>query len=442
MHKHRRTWGILVLLVTAVLLVIVLGAWILGRIVPKAMLAPALNNALSQLEERYRDNPLLILADSYSKEGAYTADILLTDESQLLGDVTYHMTVQTNGSHNQIQASGIATVSDRSLDLSVYLDETFMAVSSDSLVNGDFYGITYDTFSEDLSKIPLLSLVISDDALSRLDSSVQEIQRFMRQDFTQPEVPELSQAPYQELLLGIIMMPCEVGRCDLALEGSNITCQKLDFYTDASQFGQLLTEITDGSFSEKADITASFYLCKRSLVKLSLTVEEGEKALQLSLDLGFNPAENTLTLLINQRSGGQTNAICLTSTLRQEEGCYAEEWHIKKNDVNRTFSYTWDLQNGDMLLKTDTSPEGVECNLSQTEGGFLLVTDEFSRLLESIWSTDKIPGFADNLSACTMEVCKDSQILTPQYKNLSQWSLEDFIELLSGIGSVIGFSIG
>lgn len=446
---NRKSFKWLLLLVPVLLIAVILAAvfWeaIVIRVAPKAVLTSALTKVFSQLEERFRDDPLLILARSFDPDGRYTADMQMKTEKELLGQITYDMTVQTDGTAHQLLATGTARTSSKALDLSVYMDADFMAVSSEGLVNGNYYGITYDTFASDLRKIPLLNVVVSDSLLSQWDDSVQGIQEKMSRTYALPKLPEASREDVQKLLLGMVAMPCQIEKCSILLNGDPVTCYKLDYSASGQQVSGVLSQITDGDFSEDVSVTASFYLYQNAVVKLLLICEAGESSMRYSLDLGLNPAEDVLTLQSIENRNGQFEGMTVAVTTQNRGNCYAETWEGHKTSGGETsqisFAYEWDPESGDMLLTPDGSSESLSLNLTETEDGFRIVTNDFSRLMQAIIRDPLSTSKASTVS-CTMTVTKGSEIVTPAYKNLDQWSMEDFFTLLGGIGALIGINIG
>lgn len=76
--------------------------------------------------------------------------------------------------------------------------------------------------------------------------------------------------------------------------------------------------------------------------------------------------------------------------------------------------------------------EKAALQLAETETGFQIITPDLDNLLG--WGSGKV-------RACTMTIAKGAEITPPGYKNLSQWSLEDLLVLLSGVGSLFGLQI-
>ena len=184
MEKRKHRWWILLfpVLLAVVILIAVFWDTVSVYIAPKAVLSAALKNAYSQLETRFSDDPLLILAGTLEPASRYTADAQVCVENALLGNVEYDVQLRTDGGLHQLCVDGTAVTSDKQLDLAWYMDPEFMAVSSDGLVGGNYYGITYDTFAKDIRSIPLISFFISDKMISQWDVAIQTIREQVSRD--------------------------------------------------------------------------------------------------------------------------------------------------------------------------------------------------------------------------------------------------------------------
>lgn len=437
--KKFRWWMLVIPLLLVVTILAGMAIW--SHIKPKAVLSSALTKLFSQLETRFSDSPFLLLPAIYDPEGKYTASMELTDENSLLGTVVYDLMVQSNGLEHQVSAQGTVSMQEKDLDLSVYLDTDFMAVSSEDLVQGVYYGITYDTFLADIKTIPLLQFVISDDVLNRWNDSVQNIQEQMSSTRSLPELSALTLEDYRALLFGVAAMPYQTEQCSISLNGESITCEKLDIATTLAQATQVLPNLSFDGFSENAAITASFYLYEKTLVKCSFGLEEGSNLIQLSLTFGMDPENAPISFQSYQHINQSEEALSITVTTKQEENRYAETWDVKRGEEDHSFAYDWDPNTGEMLLRSGAVSEAVALRVAQTETGLQISTEECSQLLNILTGTAQTEEDAFGLKHCVIQIQRGSGIIVPEYKNLSQWSMEDFLSLLSGIGSLIGIRL-
>ena len=444
--KKWKWWLVLIpIVMAAVILAVLFWDSILIRIAPKAVLTAAFNKAFVQLEERFQDDPLLIPIRSMDPEGKFTAAVKFDTENDILGPVSYDLTVQTDRNSHQVFAEGTAAASEQNLDFSLYMDADFMAVSSDDLVKGIYYGITYDTFASDLRSIPLLNYVVSDRLLASWNDSVQNIQAQMaRDDYALPRISEFSYENVQKLMLGILTTPCEIEKCSVSLpDGRSVDFHKLNYSVSAEQVNEFLSELTGSQYSSDMSATVSFYLYHNSIVKIALTCLDQECILTCILTLGENPAEETLRLSINQSENGQQNETVITVATQYHDAHYVETWNFYRTadeESQKSIEFDWETVSGAMILRDNISQDSVALNLCETENGFQLETDDLTRLLQMIAQNNQETSDSKQVS-CIMSVSKGAEISTPAYKNMDQWSMEDFFVLLGGIGSLFGIKI-
>ena len=436
--KFKWWFLIMPLLLTAVVLMGAFWDYIIIRIAPKAVLTCALSEVFSQLEYRFRDDPLLFLIKSIDPEGKYTADVKLETTNELLGTVTYDMSVQTDASTNRLFAEGTAATSQKELDLSLYLDDNFAAVSSADLVEGNYYGITYDTFAEDLRSIPLLSMFISDAVLAQWSDSVKSIQEHMRTDYT---VSEISEDNLKTFILGVLLLPCEIKSDSVSVGSEILDCQIISYSVSGEEVDTMLAGTL---YAENPAIKVTFYLYQNALVMIKLECDAGVHSALYSLKLGINPAEDVLVLHIRHDAGEYDDLQITVTAKENSEERYAETWHYIKDmgETTHTYAFDWEKSGGAMELTVNDAREPILLNLTEAENGFRLETDDLNGLIEILKQDGQNTAAANDPIACVMTVSKGSEIITPRYKNLDVWSMEDFLGLLSGIGSLIGISIG
>lgn len=439
MKEKKFKWRFLIisLLLVAAVFMAVFWDYFIIRIAPKAVLTSALSEVFSQLETRFQDDPLLFLIKSIAPDGKYTADVQLETANALLGTVAYDMTVQTDSSTNRFFADGIASTPQKELDLSLYLDEDFLAVSSGDLVKGNYYGITYDTFAEDLRSIPLLSLFVSDTVLAQWNDSVKSIQEYMCSGRTVPEIPEISKDDFEALLLGLLALPCETRDDSVMIDGVFLDCQTISYSISMKEINTLFV---DSLYTEDSVAEVTFYLHEKALVMAGLNFTAGGRSVQYGITLGTNPAEDTLTLQrITQSSDEYDDLMIAVAANESSEGHYAETWSFTNNNSETsTYSFCWEQSSGTMSLIVNDAQEPILLNLTETEDGFCLETEDVTGLIDVQKQNKQNATTANAPIACVMTVRKGSEIITPGYKNLDEWSLEDFLTLMSGVGSVIG----
>ena len=440
-NKKWKWWMVLIpILLTAVILTVVFWDTIVMYAAPEAALTPALTNTAAQLEERFRDNPIQILVNAYNPEGKYTADVQLDTTNALVGNVSYDMTAQIDLPAHRICAEGTVGFSGSMLDLSAYLDSDFLAVSSGSLLKGSFYGITYDTFAEDIRSFPLLKLVIPDATITEWKNSISKLQEQMNKSYALPELPEITAEDMHMLILGLLTLRSDVEKEIISLQGESLECWKITYSAAGEDVKEILDYLMDTEDADDASMTASFYLFEGAVIKLDLSGTSGANSIQYSLALGKDAATAPLSLEILQNEKGSKNTYSFAVQTERGTDQYAEAWdiHWSENGVTEAFTFSYDRNTatGDMMLTIQNS-DPIAVNLMATEDGFRLATDEFTKLTNVLTEDDKTAE-----KSCVMTVRQGAEITTPEYKNMSQWSMDDFFVLLGGLGSLIGLKWG
>lgn len=428
MQVKKKWWWILIpvllLIVTACVL---FRDTIVMYIAPKTVLTAALTDTVSKLDQRSQGSPLRIFLKGYDENGQNTASMELLTSNDLLGEIAYDMTVQADWSVHKLTADGTVTTGSTKLGLSAYLDKDFAAVTSTDLLQGGFYGITYNTFGSDIRRFRLLSLLTPDATLREWENSVFKIQAFMSKDRTLPQLPELTRRDVTGILIGVLALKSHVAIADVQVNGETLRCYQVTYAAEGEQVGEVLGYLLDAGNLSEGKVTASFYLYDKTLVKAELTGTAGEDSVQYILTLGKDAALENLTLVTAKQERGESSRHAYTVQTVREGERYAETIVID----GLTIRYNWNPSSGDMLL-TLPEKEAISLTLTETENGFQIKTRDFAELVG-------LEG--KNPYDCTMTVTKGAAITTPTYKNLDQWSWEDLLVLLKGVGSLFGINI-
>lgn len=407
-------------------------------IAPKAVLTAALADTFQALQQRYESGPLPILINGIDAEFKNTIDMQLQSDSELLGAIQYDMRIQTEQNPRRIQADGEVTFQNKQIDLSVYLDNRFAALSSAEVLQGKYYGLTYDQFAEDAANSLILQLLVKQDTLQKWQESIDSLKEIMNQSISLPVIPNIQA---ESLILGIAAMDVEVEREVLLLGSQQMPCFAISMDTTGAQVLQgldLLQAQLPVSIEKDADISLSFWLYDGAIIKTELEIDSASKEAEITLLLGENPAEDDIQLLIQDESGYREISV---STIFEED-LFDETVTIRKVQNNLPsdlkIQYCWNPANGevDLSITKNNQKSETRFTLEALPDGFLVTTADFESLMHLLIGTKD----AGN-SACSMAVTKGADFPTPEYKNFSQWSLEDMLLLASGIGGLLGIQI-
>ena len=414
-----------VFLLAAMILTVVFWDSVALVIAPKAVLTTALSDAFTKLEERFEDSPLWIVAEGYDEGGCNTIQMQLDTANDLVGEIKYDMKVQTDEANHQILAEGTAKTSRNQLNLSVYANPEFVALTSAELLQGGYYGIQYDTFAADIRSFPLIGLLIPDVTIQEWYRSLKSVQVFMSRDYTLPEFPDITEEDMKMLMLGILALRSDVTKTEISIGANTLPCRKITYSEAGDRVSEVLKYILDTTGQEGGEITASFYLYEKALVKVELTGTAGDNKVHCEILSGTDIQADDLAISFAKVENGSVSDLSVVVHTKREGERYSET--ISMNEM--AISYDWNPNSGDMKLYLPNK-EPVALILEEAEAGFQVVTQDLAVLLD-------INSNAQ--CRCIMSVAKGSEVEEPHYKNMDQWSFQDLMVLLGGVGSLIGF---
>lgn len=425
--RNGKLWLISVpLILVLVILAVIFWDTLLLYAAPKLVISEGLANLYGRLEERFAGSPLKMLASCYDPEGRYTAQVQAETEGGLLGDISYDLTIQSDRKARRMTVHGTAG----DLDLSLYLDGERLAVSSGELVDGAWYGIAYTSFSSDIRSIPLLQFVLPDGLVELWEASLMELQSWILREGVLPPLPELTEEELHAALKGLLLLPGKVSRDRIRLSGQWADCHRVDYAVSGAQLDSLLGV-------ENGQVSVSFYLCGKELVQLEIDLNAGENWLSAQAVFGTNPAADAQSLALRWHEGGKTTNLEAEVTTQKTGEHYGEAWHIQCDGVQTVVDYRWQESTGNMALSVNGNAP-VSLVLAARENGIYLQSDSFRSLLAQLTGEEAWPVIPNR---CSMQIIRGADITAPVCKNLDQWSMEDFLTLLGGVGSLLGLKL-
>ncbi len=432
MRKQLKWWMIPV----TILLMVFIGSALLWPtlkiyLAPKTVLSAALTDTYDALKQRMQNSPIRLLCSSVDMENGNTVAMELNTTNDLLGTVQYDMAVQTKWNPRQIYAQGTVTAQEKTMDLSMYLDDRFAALSSAGLLDGNFYGLTYDTFSQDIRANRLISLVVGEHVLSEWETGVNSLQTFMSQT---PMLPELSDDDFRSIVMGILALKAEVDRERIDVNGVQEECFVISFETTGSEIMAGLDYLKLDfpiPLDPDDDVDVAFWLQDDTVTKIEM--EAGDREVELYSGMSHASGVSDDDLILYYEADGEVRSIRVST--QQDASTYQETITITGAEALQ-LSYTWNLSSGELTLRKGEG-DAVSLNLSATENGFRMETEDFGALMHLLFDAEDSSD-----SPCAMTVTKGAEIAAPEYKNFSDWSLEDLITLIGGIGGLFGLKIG
>ena len=423
MKRHIKWWIIPIALILAVSIgCAMFWATIKIYLAPKTVLAAALTDTYSALEERFHNSPVLMIAQTLDVQNGNHMAMELTGDNKLLGTVQYDMDIQARWHPRQFAAQGQVITQEKTMDLSMYLDRDFAAFSSTGMLGGKFYGLTYNTFSQDIRSNQLLSLMISDATLREWEAQIRQLQNFMQESYP---LPEFSGEDFKYILMGIQALRADVDREWMETENGKEQFYVISFETTGKTIRSglnLLDTALPVTIDPEEEIAFSFWLKEESLARIQLEADEREVA----LSFGQDAATDDLFLRYEDQAGIQTIRI----QTRQDASVYQETVELT-GIKNAAYSYSWDFAHGN--FHATQNQEGEEHTISgiltSAENGFHLETEDFEAMMHLLLGTKDSGN-----NPCTVMVTKGAEITTPEYQNFNTWSIEDLITIFTGIG--------
>lgn len=417
MKQKHLIWQLLaaVLLILAVSVAVCWDALVMYA-APQVPLRRALERAITSLENRYQESPLPILVEGYDSDGLNTARMELKGKDD--GLTKGVLDVQTDLEENRIFFRGTLPEAAKLGSLSVYLDRDCMALTSETLLQGGYYGITYDTFRQDLQSIPLVRFLVSEKLISQWEDSLGDLRNELDWDLSLPELPKIPVEGIKSATVALWALRGHASVQPLDIDGQMQPCWKVDYRLREKTAGLIWEKLMNAPMPEGGRIQFAFYLFQDSLVRVELNIEAGPKKIEGILALGPDVRHDDIRL--DARINGVSQHFSLTTQQGRES--------VQLN--GQGISYSWNPASGDFTLFLS---EPLPMKLTPAEDGFQIQSGR-------LWSLIRKNPVSDY--DCIVTIKKETRFQPPEFKNLDQWSLDDLLIFLNGVWTLIQPKIG
>ncbi len=422
LFRKRGVW--LLILVIVLLAAVLSREGMMLRLAPKLVLTGPVTQAWEQLENRFSDNPLLLAAPCLDPKGQYTAQLGLDTGNDLLGDIHYDMTLRADGVTRRVLAQGTASAAGKTLDLSFYADTRTLALSSEDLVRGLWFGLDYDSFSQDLERFPLLNLLLPKKTVEGWNESLQSLQGRLEKGWQLPDLTAWSSQDLRKAVMGLLLLPGQVSEQSLTRDGEEVSCYRVRYEAT----GELLSL---AGLDPAGQAELCFYLRDRVILGIQGSLRTGSEVFSLEVWLGQDAENDPLDMTLEQTANGRYSRFQARIETLQQNGLYEETWTLSGGSSLR---YVWDPDTGELTFFTD----GKEARaLLQAEDGTLtLETGDLGAWLAFSGETPR------REMPCTLRLSRGGEVPNQICKKMDQWSLEDLGLLLTGIGGLLGIPAG
>lgn len=435
MKKKRIFCIILVAVLFLVALCIGFQDAIMIRFFPKTILSGALRDAFVQLKERFENDPMILVLKTLDPEGKQTLSLELDTTKDYLGAVHYDMQIQMEP--HFFYGEGAVQANQLDLDLEIYADTDFMAVSSNDLVSGQYYGITYDTFSQDIRRIPLLTWLIGDSILDSWNNRVLQIQNTMEKGYYTPYFPVLSAEDLTNLTLFFIAAPADVSKTTLTVNNKQLEVYQISYELDDPQIQEFLRPFMDTENGAPISSAAVFYIHEKNLIAAEIQASSPNTLKKLRMEMGIDILKDPIHAIITTEEGSSVDQKDITIETNSNNPTFRERWEFSSSRLERLLlNYEWNPDSGDMWLQINEG-EAIPLNFTGTENGIKLEAANFVPLFRYM-QPGKLSNNQETISG-TITVSRGNTIDVPPYKNLDHWSLDDLLALLESVGGLLGF---
>lgn len=406
---------------------------------------------MEQLECRYESSPLHLIENIIDPSGCYQTDLQVETNLDYVGPVRYDMDLQTQMTPLRIAGTGTVVTGGKALDLSLYLDRKFAAVSSDSLVDGNYYGITYDSFSQDIRSYELLAALIGEDTISQWEDGVSALADTMSVELKQPE---FSMDDIRTALFAVLALKPQVSKQQTEISGEVTKVDAVTFEATGQQIckaaqphqneltPQLSAWIDDIKNDPDFLVQSVFFLDRGVLARLEIVFRYSGGSSIVSVLPGDTANSQPLVLEVEMQEGEDLNRFKFCVDTVSDVESYQEEILLTQtsNGVQSsyTMNYNYDLSSGemDLSLVRDGKKAHLKMHLAGEGERLTISTQNASPLMDLFRETPlKSPAI------CTLTIAPGGAVTIPEYRNLDQWSMEDLWTLLKGLGAFIGIQL-
>ncbi len=423
-----------IFLLTMILIFLLWGDRIMFWAAPKTVLASALTETYTQLEEQFQYS-LLGLADHYiDPDGNYSLKGSFQFPHKLLGSVYGDMDLHIRLKNHQIAAYGKLEAADFPLALELYMDDTFFAANLKEMTKNQYFGITYETFLEDVQNIPLVGYFIPKSTLTDWNRSVQKIQKTMCWDYREPAFKNFEGISFEQLRLGILALPCTTEKRRITIDGNSYDCQTVTYEISNELLKKYMPEM---HWKRDRSVTISFYLFDKKLIKLKADIEN----VHIDAELGINREDNIIVRYID--TSNETLSWTLSIETEQAAEIFSERWQLEKakenSGSNLQLYSQYNLATQVWTVTLANPPEQADYTLAETNTGLRIRTERLDKILNLLMDNEilrTIPTIS-----CDTTVQPGADVDIPEYQNIDKWSIEDLWNLVSSIGKLVGIQI-
>lgn len=491
--KKVKWWVVAIPVVLVVaLLAAILWQPLLLLISPKTAAALAMAKTASQLAKRYEDSPAAVLGQVSEFEDG--VKISLAGEAEVEGERFSAEIDMLADKQKRFSAGAALRYNDTEYGAGVYMDADVLAASVSFFEEGQYYGITFDSFREDIKK-SVLANYLTDEEIDQMADALEKIS----ESYSKETDIEALLEPYQEIISDYIMdMKAEKGSAEIRVNGESKNCSTVSFIIEEDDLRELCDQIIDtlendedlkGLLLDEGMLSASYgdmggydideiwerdvvgalddgideildaidfeaeliyYIYSGRVVNLRLDGEveaDGEiYGVRLDMNYGLNAATDDISCKLTIEYEGEELVIKLTSKITNEKDQFKETITYRVEtpvgDVAEAeLGSKWNKETGKLTLSLGYSDNyssnelSVSCKLVELDDGFKITVDQDDvvALLEATGSV--MPEGLEFEVSLSCTEC--GEVSRPNFVNLDQWDEKWLEDLQKAIKALI-----
>lgn len=479
-------WWMVAIPAVLVIAIVAALAWqpLLGLLAPGKALESAQENTNEKLNDRYEGSPFAVLMKGamWIENGEMALDVGVNANGQ---QMSANMLLQSNRPSKQMGANLAVEYGDLNISGSVYGDPDKIAIAVDQFNDGTYYGVTLDTFKEDL-KASVLGSAVTDEQIEMIDRYLQMVREMISSEEDYSKLLEPYAAIVKEYMDKLEMTK---GEGEIKLDGEYYNCTTMTLTMDEEYLFEMLEKLLDQLEEDedirelfesyvskissivafdsapsnvatgimdlddivkqlrdaldeaqdmlKLDMEMTYYQYKGYVVayvlKADLEVDEEEISAEFKVNYGLNPGVSDIIVSVVMESDGETFSMELVSKVEKSGDTYKETIEVElevpdTEKVKEQIVIEWNRKSGDLSYDFQMNIPGseeiaftFECKLEELDNGFRLSVEDFE--IEGVVLDVKL--------TCTT----GTELKAPEFVNLDKWDenlMNEFMTWVSG----------
>ena len=389
--------------------------WLFLQFTIRLNLYNSILSLTSIIEEVTETSPAVRMSRTLSKDG-FTADAYIHSGKQEI-----HLNFKIIASQKRLNADGTISSEDNLQNFSLYLDPNVLTFSVDPKKERH-YGINFHTFQKDLEQIPLINWILPDHFIKQWDTSLQKIPELFNKIDSFCFFPEINLANISSFAKFLWILPAEINIS--ASPETTESALRIVFKFQSDTAPSYLKEKLKEKKIDPYNITATFYMNKKDLAIAEITLRKGNDLTQISVEYPNNTSEYLRSVLFSETETGREVVKLTLNT----DG--SEFWAIS-NDYSEIM-IDWNPTTNIMLINNGTN--SVSLVYQKEEDGFSIESDDLKNLMMFIDPSSERSILDDH---CRIKIVKGAYVPESyQYKNLSEWTLEDLLTIWNEIENI------